>query len=81
MPEGVSCSQVRNIPDPENAVKENLRVPTLMGMSGRGVPAGLHNFLLHLKLRFQNDGIENPSFLRGASGSLVNNKDLTFRFK
>lgn len=50
MPEGV-----RKIPDPENAVKENLRVPLLMRGEQKGVPAGLHNFLLHLKFRFQND--------------------------
>lgn len=31
MPERVSCCQDRKIPDPENAVKENLRVPPLMG--------------------------------------------------
>lgn len=37
MPEGVSCSQDRNVPDPENSVKENLRVPTLMGGERKGV--------------------------------------------
>lgn len=79
MPEGVSCFQDRKIPDPDNAVKENLRVPTLMG--GRAKGGSQHNSLLDLELRFQNDGIENPSFLRGASGSLVNIKDLTFHFK
>lgn len=36
MPEGVSCSQDRNIPDPENTVEENLRVPTLMWGERKG---------------------------------------------
>lgn len=36
VPEGVSCSQDRNIPDPENTVEENLRVPTLMWGERKG---------------------------------------------
>lgn len=60
------------MPDPENVVKGSPRTPTL---------GGEHSSLLDLNLRFQKDGIENPSFLWRARGSLVNTKELTFHFK